>query len=499
MPQYGNGPQRAAYPLGAAQTAFPATASSGGVVTRPQQSQLDNYNGSTAMVNVNAPIMSTGHVAPPYIPPPKEGAGSSDMVIPGSNGASVYRTFSVSRRQSRRISQYGAARSQAAQPPIGSSVPPSQRPQAAITELDSILPRNTMQQRMSIELPPGTYIIFQKNDTDHPTSSGMRFNQNPSPYSPDEETYTSQRRFSSDRSTPPPHGFVFSPPESVNSDTGEENVDEETYSENRRRRTSVDPQRSISLDYTRDVLPYIDHNERYADVSDPPFWYIKDPEDFPLGDPKHLCGTCRHINISALYSQQSCEGPLPPADEYIQVGTLIEMIAKMENCGLCHFMMRIVAREVATTNLGRNFTLSEMGEEFFGKYLEVDANGWEPYSLFPIQFETRYHEYAIYMCRGEPPNPSTVTDARVAMPDDLMAFREVHTCCRRPNTGRIIQNKTSMDADWIRDMLETCDERSVGRPGLDCRLVDIRAIDVHRMCIVSLESEVRYVTLSYVW
>jgi hypothetical protein len=302
-----------------------------------------------------------------------------------------------------------------------------------------------------------------------------------------------------DQTKAPQQGFVFSPPQSVNSDTDDENAEEEFYAEDRRRIIPAKSTRPASIDATRNELLHIDYNERYARASDAPFWYIKDPEEFPLGDAKHLCGTCRHINITALYSQQSWDGPLPPSDEYIQVGTLVEMIAKMENCGLCHFMMRIIAREVATTRLGRNFTLSEMAQEFFGKYMEIEANRWEPYSLFPIQFETRYQEYAIYICRGEPPDPATVTDARVAMPDDLMGFREVHTCCRRPNTGRIIQKKTTMDTKWIRTMLETCDERSVGRPGLDCRLVDIRAIDVHRMCIVSLESDVRYVTLSYVW
>jgi hypothetical protein len=280
--------------------------------------------------------------------------------------------------------------------------------------------------------------------------------------------------------------------------TDDERVDAEFSPEPARFSFASDSTASLSASAAKAILLEINYNERYDRISEPPFWYIKEPDSAPIGDPKHLCGTCRHINISHLYSQRSST-ILPPASEYIRLGTLVEMIAKLNDCGLCHFIMRIIAREVATKRLGPQFTLTEMSEEFFTKYMGVEANRWEEYSLFPIQFETRYHEYALYICRGQPPDPSSLMNARATMPGDLLGFREVHSCCRRPNTGRLVPNKTSMDTDWIKGMLKLCDERSFGWSGLGANLVDMRVIDVHRMCIVEIEEGVRYLTLSYVW
>ncbi|KAF2108014.1 heterokaryon incompatibility protein-domain-containing protein [Lophiotrema nucula] len=242
-------------------------------------------------------------------------------------------------------------------------------------------------------------------------------------------------------------------------------------------------------------LLQINHNDHCASISAPPAWYIQDPETFPKGDPRNLCATCRHINIKHLYTQQATD-TCPKPEEFIRLGTLVEFVAKFRACGLCHFFMRLIAFEVTTKRLGHGASINDIAAEFFGKYLTFPSNQDTEYYMYPNQFKSTYNVPAVYLCRGAPPSPESTALIR---PDYLLGFREVHTCCRAPNTGRHITSRDEIDIEWIKEQLELCDERSVGAPTSGNLNVQIRVIDVHRMCIVDLEDGEVYVTLSYVW
>lgn len=282
------------------------------------------------------------------------------------------------------------------------------------------------------------------------------------------------------------------------SDSDTEEEDEAEDNTLQPKRQSDSPASSVSsVDAVDEEHLEIDFNGKWANVSNAPAWYTQDPEDVPRGDPKHLCGTCRRINTSILYQQKGTD-VAPEPGEFIRLGTLSDFLIKFNSCGLCHFFMRLIAFEFATTKLGPGFTTSDMARAFFGEYLSDFHNQATEYSLWPIQFLDSYNVSTMYLCRGPPPKPSTDL-AVLARPSYLFGWRQVHSCCRAPNTGRYVNSRDSLDFEWIKAQLKLCDERSVGRKLYDTRDVQIRAIDVHRMCIVDLEDSEEYVTLSYVW
>jgi hypothetical protein len=446
-------------------------------------------------ITAKEPFASHGKVTIPTSP--NLGTTSTDMVFTGATDSGVYRTFS--KRDRRLSSQFPDTPIQAAPCATRSPDPHlSQVPPIVVTHAPGFLPQSETERRRSIVISPTAYTIYEKHNPhslSRPHSPSRLESLSDAKVAPE----TPYSQLGSKQTSTFRQNGLYKPSSAiaeVNAD--DESVDEEFLPEPARFSFASDSTASLSAAAAKVILLEINYNERYDRIGEPPFWYIKEPDRVPIGDPKHLCGTCRHINISHLYSQRSST-ILPPASEYIRLGTLVEIIAKSDDCGLCHFIMRIIAREITTKHLGPQFTLTEMSEEFFTKYMGVEAKRWEEYSLFPIQFETRYHEYALYICRGQPPDPSSLMNARATMPGDLLGFREVHSCCRRPNTGRLVPNKTSMDTDWIKGMLKLCDERSFGWSGPGRNLVDMRVIDVHRMCIVGIEEGVRYLTLSYVW
>lgn len=238
------------------------------------------------------------------------------------------------------------------------------------------------------------------------------------------------------------------------------------------------------------------YNQWFASLEPPPPWYIKQPECLPRGSPRFQCGTCQHINISYLYGQKE-SGELPHPDEYIRLGSIGDFIAKFRDCSLCAFFLRLIALEVATEKYGLGFTTDQMASEFFGSYLKDNGNLTVDYSLYPNKFKEYYKIPGLFLCRGPPPEPNLENGAEPKRPSYLLGFREVHSCCQAPGTGRLVAKLTSLDIEWIIEEMKLCEERSVRRSKF--LPVQIQVIDVHQMCIVDREPWEDYVTLSYVW
>ena len=238
------------------------------------------------------------------------------------------------------------------------------------------------------------------------------------------------------------------------------------------------------------------YNSRFEDSESAPGWYIAERKILPRGDLRHQCGTCRHINISYLYNQQGSD-ELPHADDYVRLGSLADIIAKFSACGLCHFFMRLVALEIATTSLGLTFTNAEMAQNFSTTLRNRPELISEEYSIYPHQFKEYYRVPGLFLCRGPPPEPGPLDAMQARRPSYLLSFREIHSCCEAPGTGRYVKSRDTIDFEWVKSELDLCEERSVGRSR--ALPVQIRVIDVKAMCIVDREPWDDYVTLSYVW
>ena len=120
--------------------------------------------------------------------------------------------------------------------------------------------------------------------------------------------------------------------------------------------------------------------------------------------------------------------------------------------------MRLIALEFGIRQFGPGATMERMAADFFGEYLTHDGIHAAEYWLYPVQFRSTIHVPGLYMCRGAPP-PINAANTLVR-PDFHLGFRQVHKCCRAPNTGRVVKSKDAVDIEWIKQLLRSCDERS---------------------------------------
>lgn len=239
--------------------------------------------------------------------------------------------------------------------------------------------------------------------------------------------------------------------------------------------------------------PNLNRRYEYMPESMVPIWYNKSPKINSQGSGGYLCGTCRHINMVALFKQKVSK-ETPSIREYIALGTpskLLEGVTK--RCGLCSLAARIIA---ADTGIDLPTTMSEdqiraKKKERMNAILDKD----DSYYLCPIRFPSTFNDPKLYICSGEDLRKAT-KDLSSHVPRGSMAIRWISNTS--PNFGRLLRNPDRIDFGWIRERMQLCDERDVGK--LDYRHgIEIRVIDVHRMCLASIPDGARYVTLSYTW
>lgn len=235
--------------------------------------------------------------------------------------------------------------------------------------------------------------------------------------------------------------------------------------------------------------PNLNRRYDYLPESMVPAWYIKNPVYVPEGDRKHLCATCRRINIIALFRQPETD-VMPKPRDYIALGSFGSILER-EGCGFCRLVARIIVLDTGT-DLPRAMPHAE---RLAIQTERVNALTDEVYHLCPVRFETTFNVPALYICSGRDVNEAAKQSAAVR-PRRSMAVRPLHRS--EPNTGRILLAPDRIDFDWVRERMRLCDERDVGKLAYR-HGVAVRAIDVRRMCIVDLDHGVRYVTLSYTW
>jgi hypothetical protein len=222
-----------------------------------------------------------------------------------------------------------------------------------------------------------------------------------------------------------------------------------------------------------------------------PFWYIRNPAPAPKGSRNYLCATCRHINILELFKQKE-SSEMPGLRDYISIGTFWKMV-ESQDCGLCQLASRIIALDTGV-KLPKGLSKEERHKKQKEKLNELMAEGIIFY-ICPIRFQTTFSEPVLYICSDKEVNEaSKMTSSH--RPRGSMGFRPMSNA--EPNLGRLLMTPDVIDFEWIRNMMERCDERDIGRLNY-FHTIRVRAIDVHHMCLVDLDDGARYVTLSYVW
>ncbi|KAK3315522.1 heterokaryon incompatibility protein-domain-containing protein [Apodospora peruviana] len=231
-----------------------------------------------------------------------------------------------------------------------------------------------------------------------------------------------------------------------------------------------------------------------------PAWYIRNPPPQPQAPPingtspsSYLCANCRHIDFLALFKQKETD-VMPTPREYIALGSMGDILSRAttKNCGFCRLVLRIVCID-ATTDLPPH-TSPEIRLET--RKLKLAELLGETYYLCPIRFETTYNNPALFICSAKDVSDAARRTGTVTRPRYSMAFRPLHK--NAPNLGRLLMEPGTIDFDWIRERMEMCDERDVGK-GRFWHSVSVRGIDVDRGCIVDFRENERYVTLSYTW
>jgi hypothetical protein len=237
--------------------------------------------------------------------------------------------------------------------------------------------------------------------------------------------------------------------------------------------------------------PNLNRRYHFLPESMVPFWYIKNPAVALKGSRNYLCATCRHINILELFKQEE-SSELPKQQDYITIGTFWKM-AGSQDCGLCQLASRIIASDTGV-KLPKGLSEEERKNKQKEKLNELMAEGIIFY-ICPIRFQTTFSEPVLYICSDKEVNEaSKMTKAQ--RPRGSMGFRPISKA--EPNLGRLLMTPDVIDFEWIRNLMERCDERDIGRL-IYFHSIKVRAIDVHRMCLVDLDDGARYVTLSYVW
>jgi Heterokaryon incompatibility protein (HET) len=181
---------------------------------------------------------------------------------------------------------------------------------------------------------------------------------------------------------------------------------------------------------------------------------------------------------------------MPKPRDYIVLGSLLSIVSRRE-CGLCSLVAGIVTFDTGI-DLPPNMPDDERKEKQRARLIGLME---EVYYLCPIRFKTTYRTPSLYVCSGTEVAQMS-RQSSVVRPRRSMAIRPIHRS--EGNLGRLLMKPDQIDFDWIRERIELCDERDEGKLDYE-HTVQLRVIDVDRLCIVDLEDSVRYVTLSYTW
>ena len=235
--------------------------------------------------------------------------------------------------------------------------------------------------------------------------------------------------------------------------------------------------------------PNLNRRFDYLPESMVPFWYQKHAVTAPQGSRHYLCATCQRIDLLALFKQEETT-VMPKPRDFIVLGSLQNLLGR-NDCGLCSLVAGIIAHDA-----GADFPLKMSDEERKEKLrarLMVLMD--EVYYLCPIRFKTTFCTPKLYVCHGKEV-AQMCRQSSTVRPRQSMAIRPIHSSVG--NLGRLLMKPDQIDFEWIRERMRLCDERDLGKLDYE-HTVNLRVIDVDRMCIVDLEHGARYVTLSYTW
>ena len=235
--------------------------------------------------------------------------------------------------------------------------------------------------------------------------------------------------------------------------------------------------------------PNLNRRFDYLPESMVPFWYQKHTITAPQGSSQYLCATCQHIDLRALFEQEETT-VMPKPRDYIVLGSLMSLTSS-EDCGLCNLVAGIVAFD-AGADLPSNMSDEERRQKQRAKLMPLMD---EVYYLCPIRFKTTFRTPALYVCLGKDV-ALMCQQSSMVRPRQNMAIRPIHQSIG--NLGRLLMKPDQIDFEWIRDRMRLCDERDLGKLDYE-HAINLRVIDVGRLCIVDLENGARYVTLSYTW
>ena len=348
-----------------------------------------------------------------------------------------------------------------------------------------------------IRLANGTRIIIPADDEDHVFDGPFSSNSADSLTS-DHDNWGSYRY-----SPSPPRSnaalYYRQSTELVEDDQGGHAQPPVTYG----RRFSDDGIHSQVLEDSNSLLN-VDLNERFRYVAeeDRPIWYRKEdgcPHMHGPGHPSYLCATCRRIDFVAILNQGETE-TIPPLIDFIVLGPLSTIIQKHQ-CGFCKLVVQIWTVPFLR-QAPYDISFDDKRDLISSKLVE---HGQDMYYLFPVRFKSEYGVPALHLGKNiwnQGRNSLVIGSSNTFLPSRDLAIRPMSVS--RPDSdtppiprfGRFIQSE-QIDLDWIKQRISLCDERSV-RGIMRYRGI-LRAIDVQQLCVVDLEDDQRYVTLSYVW
>jgi hypothetical protein len=227
-------------------------------------------------------------------------------------------------------------------------------------------------------------------------------------------------------------------------------------------------------------------------------WYIEYPQDLDAHPNGGLCEDCMHLDFNYLFG--NWHGGLDSRTS-VPIGSLRDLTKRQNYCALCRLLVRSLRTEYGKLVLD----LEIDGFPLYGFATTVQRLSDSDVSL-GISFEPM----ATISRRLFAPDPNCAVFQVLKQKTagkDTPYFTEIQRLNIRgkPGTGRAASG-SSVDFQLLKKWIGLCDvvrRRTVdeqwGEAAVLFPVVQLRLIDVQQRCVKLLDSNTKYLALSYVW